>query len=305
MKIVITGGAGFIGSHIVDAYLAKGHKVVIIDNLTTGSKKNINPKAKFYLADIRDFKKIKNILEKEKPQIINHHAAVAQVANSLKNPLLTFEVNIMGTASLLAAAENIKINKFIFSSSGAVYGDSKIFPVKEESPLEPSSAYGTSKLIGEELIKFYSRRQRFNYLIFRYANIFGPRQNPKNEAGIFPIFISLIKNNIRPTIFGKPDKTTRDYVYVGDIARANIIALNKGKNAIFNLGSGKETSNQQVFDAIAKELNFKKKPFYSSLRPGEIKRSALSAKKADKIINWIPEINVKNGLKKTVEFFNG
>lgn len=305
MKIVVTGGAGFIGSHIVDAYLAKGHKVVIIDNLTTGSKKNINPKARFYLADIRDFKKIKKILEKEKPQIINHHAAVAQVANSFKNPLLTFEVNIMGTASVLAAAENIKINKFIFSSSGAVYGDSKMLPAKEENPPEPSSAYGASKLIGEELIKFYSRRQGFDYLIFRYANIFGPRQNPKNEAGIFPIFISLIKNNIRPTIFGNPDKTTRDYVYVGDIARANILALNKGKNTVLNLGSGKETSNQQVFDAVAKELSFKKKPTYLSLRPGEIKRSALSAKKASKIISWAPEINVKNGLKKTVEFFNG
>ncbi|MCL5733598.1 MAG: GDP-mannose 4,6-dehydratase [Patescibacteria group bacterium] len=305
MKIVVTGGAGFIGSHIVDAYVAKGHKITVIDNLSTGSRKNLNPKAKFYLADLRNFKKLKDILKKENPQIINHHAAIAQVANSLKNPLLTFEVNALGTANLLAAAEEIKLKKFIFASSGAVYGDLKSLPAREASPLKPSSSYGLSKLIDEELIKFYSAKQGFDYLIFRYANVFGPRQNPKNEAGIFPIFISLMKNNNRPTVFGNPNKTTRDYIYIGDIIRANLLAINKGKNETLNLGREKETSNQQVFDAIAKELNFKEMPIYSSLRPGEIERSALSAKKANKALRWKPKTSVKNGLKKTVEFFNG
>ena len=301
MKILVTGGAGFIGSHIVDAYINLGHKVVVIDNLSTGFRKNLNPKAKFYKVDIGDLPKIEKIFQKEKPQIVNHHAAIAEVVKSLRDPLPTLNVNVIGTINLLLAAGKIRVKKFIFSSTGgAIYGQPDKIPADENTPAIPLSPYGLSKLLGEECIKFYAKHYGFDYLIFRYPNVYGPRQNPKGEAGVVAIFSGLMRKGKQPTIFGDGSKT-RDYVHIDDIVRANIIGLHKGKNEIFNLGWAKKISDQKIFDTIAKNLNFKKPPIYAPFRHGEVYQIALSAKKARKNLGWQPQISLEEGIKKTVK----
>jgi len=301
MKILVTGGVGFIGSHIVDAYINLGYKVVVIDNLSTGFRKNLNPKAKFYKVDIGDLPKIEKIFQKEKPQIVNHHAAIAEVVKSLRDPLPTLNVNVIGTINLLLAAGKIRVKKFIFSSTGgAIYGQPDKIPADENTPAIPLSPYGLSKLLGEECIKFYAKHYGFDYLIFRYPNVYGPRQNPKGEAGVVAIFSGLMRKGKQPTIFGDGSKT-RDYVHIDDIVRANIIGLHKGKNEIFNLGWAKKISDQKIFDTIAKNLNFKKPPIYAPFRHGEVYQIALSAKKARKNLGWQPQISLEEGIKKTVK----
>ena len=297
MKILVIGGAGFIGSHIVDSYIKLGHKVVVIDNLKTGFKNNLNKKAKFYRTDIRNLKSIKQIFKKEKFDIVNHHAAIAEVIKSIKNPLLTIETNVLGTINLLVAGSENKIKKFIFASTGgAIYGEPEKIPVDENAPAEPLSPYGLSKLLAEESIKFYAKNFSFDYLIFRYGNVYGPRQNPKGEAGVIAIFSYLIKNNKQPIIFGDGSKT-RDYVYVKDIVKANALGLSKGKNDIINLGCGKEISDFKVFETISKNLNPKIKPIFAHFRPGEVKHITLSNKKAYKVLGWKPQIKFEQGVK--------
>ncbi len=301
MKILITGGAGFIASHVADAYVKAGHKVVIVDNLATGFRKNINPKAKFYKADIRNAKKIEEIFKKEKPQIVNHHAAIAEVVKSLRDPMPTFDVNVTGTTNLLLSSGRHGVKKFIFSSTGgAIYGEPKKIPADELTEPVPLSPYGLSKHLGELLIKFYAKTYGFDYCIFRYPNVYGPRQNPKGEAGVVAIFGGLMKSGMRPTIFGDGTKT-RDYTYVEDIARANMLALTKGKNEIINLGWGKKVSDTQIFDTIAKYTHFKEKPIYAPYRKGEVYQIAITNAKAKKILGWAPKVKFEDGVKKTLE----
>jgi UDP-glucose 4-epimerase len=304
MKIVITGGAGFIASHIADAYLKAGHQVVIIDNLLTGSRKNINPQAKFYKADITNLALMEKIFKAERPEILNHHAAIAEVVKSLKNPIPTFATNIIGTANVLLSFGKYgrgKKRKVLFASTGgAIYGEPKKIPANENTPGAPLSPYGLSKLLGEEMVKFYSRQFSFPYLIFRYPNVYGPRQNPKGEAGVVAIFTGLMKQGKRPTIFGDGTKT-RDYTYVADVVKANLIGLKSGKDITVNIGWGKEISDQMIFDLIAKNLHFGQKPIYAPYRQGEVYRIALDAQRAKKILGWQPTIKLEEGIKRTVE----
>ncbi|MDO8664772.1 MAG: NAD-dependent epimerase/dehydratase family protein [Candidatus Liptonbacteria bacterium] len=315
MKIIVTGGAGFIGSHIVDAYIKAGHRVAVIDNLSTGFRKNLNPKTKFHKADINNLKEIDRIFRLEKPTIVNHHAALASVVESVKNPVSTFQTNVIGTINLLisfgkhgpasakaSAGKRGNKGKFIFASTGgAIYGNPKKIPVSENALLLPLSPYGFSKLLGEETIKFHAHEFGFDYLIFRYPNVYGPRQNPKGEAGVVAIFGGLMKSGKRPTIFGDGTKA-RDYVYVGDIAEANVSALKKGKNEIVNLGWGKPVSDKDIFDAVAGELGFDSEPIYAPYRKGEVYKTALLADKAKKIIAWRPTTELKEGVKNTLKF---
>ncbi len=301
MKIVVTGGAGFIASHVVDAYVNAGHTVVVIDNLATGFRKNLNPKAKFYEADIRDAKKIEAIFKKEKPQIVNHHAAIAEVVKSLRDPMPTFDVNITGTVNLLLSSGMYGVKKFIFSSTGgAIYGEPKKIPADESTEPVPLSPYGLSKHVGELMIKFYAKTYGFDYLIFRYPNVYGPRQNPKGEAGVVAIFGGLMKAGIRPTIFGDGTKT-RDYTFVADIARANMLVLKKGKNEIINLGWGKKISDRMIFDTIANDTHFKEKPIFAPYRKGEVYQIAITNAKAKKILGWQPKVEFEKGIQKTLE----
>jgi UDP-glucose 4-epimerase len=308
MKIIVTGGAGFIASHIADAYLKAGHNVVVVDNLLTGFRKNLNPKAKFYKADIRNQSAIDLIFKKERPEIVNHHAAIAEVVKSIHDPIPTLDVNVLGTTNILLAFGNHgrgKHKKIIFSSTGgAMYGDPKKIPADELEARIPLSPYSLSKQLDEDVIKFYSRQFGFNYLIFRYANVYGPRQNPKGEAGVVAIFGGLMKAGLRPTIFGDGTKA-RDYVYVDDVARANLTALRKGNREVINLGSGKLITDKMIFDAVAKTTGFTKKPIYAPYRKGEVYRIAITGAKAKKILGWEPRMTFQKGVENTISSLSG
>ncbi len=313
-KILITGGAGFIASHVADAYVKAGHRVVIIDNLATGLRKNVDPKATFYKADIRNLQLMERIFRKERPEIVNHHAAIAEVVKSLRNPIPTLETNVIGTTNILLSfgkygrppgraslvAGRGKDKKFIFSSTGgAIYGEPKKIPADENTPAVPLSPYGLSKLLGEEIIKFYSRQYGFDYLIFRYPNVYGPRQNPEGEAGVVAIFGGLMKSEKKPVIFGDGTKA-RDYTHVEDIVKANLIALRKGERKIINLGWGKKITDQMIFDAVAIATGFSGGPHYAPYRKGEVYQIALDSKKAKRILGWRPKVKLKEGIRKTV-----
>ena len=303
MKIIVTGGAGFIASHITDAYIKAGHRVVIIDDLSHGFAKNINPKAKFYKADIRNRATIESIFKKEKPEVVNHHAAIAVIAEALRDPIPTLDVNLLGTTNVLIAFGKYghgKNKKIIFSSSGAVYGTQRRIPVTEQTPTMPESAYGLSKLLGEELIEFYARQYGFHYVLFRYPNVYGPRQNPKGEAGITAIFGGLMKQGKTPKIFGDGSKG-RDYTFVDDIVRANVFALKRGGDQIFTLGRAKVTTDQQIFDALAREIGFAGRPVYLPFRKGEAYRVCLSAGRAEKILGWKPKVSLEEGIREVVK----
>jgi len=304
MKVMVTGGAGFIASHVTDAYINNGHKVAVVDNLASGLRKNLNPKAKFYKADIRDLAKMEEIFQEFGPEIVNHHAAIAEVVKSVRDPVPTYEVNVIGMGNVLLLFGKYKRggkSKFIFSSTGgAIYGEPNKLPADESTPAIPLSPYGLSKLLGEEMVKFYSRQYNFPYLIFRYPNVYGPRQNPKGEAGVVAIFGGLMKQKIRPTIFGDGSKA-RDYVFVSDIVRANITALHRAKNATLNLGSGQLTTDQMIFDAIAIETKYTKLPRYAPYRKGEVYQISLDARKARRILGWRPLIRLKQGVAKSLQ----
>jgi len=300
MKIIVTGGAGFIASHITDAYIKAGHRVVVIDNLSKGFRKNVNPKATFYKADITDLAAMEKIFKHERPEMVNHHAAIAEVTLSVRDPLPTLTTNVLGTANVLLAfghhGRGGAGRKFIFASTGgAMYGDPKHIPVDETTPTDPLSPYGLSKKLAEETIVYYSKQFGFDHFIFRYANVYGPRQNPRGEAGIVAIFGELIREGKTPKIFGDGTKS-RDYVYVGDIAAANLAALRRGRNTTVNIGCGVTTSDRHMFETIAHALNFKGRPTYAPYRPGEIYRISLDATRARKVLGWKPTVDVKEGV---------
>jgi UDP-glucose 4-epimerase len=306
MKIIVTGGAGFIASHVVDAYIAAGHKVAIIDNLSSGSRRNLNPRANFYKADIRNPAALRKIFANERPDVVNHHAAFISVTDSIKEPATTFEINVTGTLNVLLAFAETKSKpaagrkKFIFSSTGgAIYGNPKKTPADEHTPPNPFSPYALAKQIDEEMIRYFCGAYDMDYLILRYANAYGPRQKAQGGAGVFPIFTELISKGVRPTIFGD-GKKTRDYVYVGDIARASVLGLKKSKNETINIGTARATSDYQVFKAIADAFGFKQEPFYTPKRKGEVQDISLDNKKAKRLLGWVPKVNFKEGVKKTV-----
>ncbi|HEV8374950.1 MAG TPA: NAD-dependent epimerase/dehydratase family protein [Candidatus Polarisedimenticolia bacterium] len=301
MRILVTGGAGFIGSHVVEGYLRDGHRVSVIDNLATGFRSNVPPKARFYEADIRNTTRLREIFRREKPEVVNHHAAIAEVVRSLRDPLPTLEVNVSGTAGLLLASGEIGIKKFLFASTGgAIYGEPKRIPAAESQPPTPLSPYGLSKWLGEECIRFYSRIYGFPYLIFRYPNVYGPRQNPKGEAGVVAIFAGQMRDGERPTIFGNGSKA-RDYVYVEDLVRANRIGLRRGKNETLNLGWGRKVSDQDIFDTLARLLPYFDKAAYAPTRKGEVYQIALSARRAARILGWKPTVRLEEGIRRYLE----
>lgn len=302
MRILVTGGAGFIGSNVVDLYIKKGHYVAVVDNLSMGSLKNVNKKAKFYKIDIRD-KKIFNIIKKEKIQIINHHAAQISVPDSVRDPFTDADINIKGTLNLLDAAIKNKVKRFIFiSSGGTVYGTPEKLPAKENFKIAPENPYGISKVAGENYVKFYSRQYGLKYVILRYSNVYGERQIPHGEAGVVAIFIKKILKGERPVIFGD-GRCIRDYVYVGDVARANLLSLVKGVNDEFNIGTGKPTDVNQLFKIIKEVTGFKENAENGPFREGDILANYLDNSKARKILNWKPEISLKEGIKKTYNYF--
>lgn len=278
MKILVTGGAGFIGSHLVDELIKRRHQVAIIDI----KKTNLNPKARFYKINI--LRNLEPIFKKIKPEIVFHLAAQINVRKSVEDPVFDARTNILGTLNLLKHCQKIK--KFIFSSSGgAIYGDAKTIPTPESEAANPLSPYGVAKLA----IENYLKALNINYIALRYANVYGPRQDAKGEAGVIAIFIDKIKNNQSPIVFGN-GKQTRDYIYVQDVVNANIKAMQKNIFGAFNIGTGKETSVNKLLKLISPKTKAKHTPPV----PGEVQRSCLDIKKAKKILNWMPITTLSN-----------
>lgn len=302
-KVLVTGGAGFIGSHIADRLIDEGYEVVIVDNLSSGREENVNKRARFYKADIQDAQ-LEGIFQKEKPDYVSHHAAQVDVRRSVSDPIFDASINVLGTINILQNCIANKVKKIIFASSGgAIYGEQEIFPAPETYPLRPISPYGINKLIAEHYLYYYKFVYGLDYVALRYANVYGPRQDPFGEAGVVAIFIQKILNGEQPVINGS-GMQTRDFVYVDDVTGANMLALNNNcADNVFNIGTGIETSVNQIFDYISKIINIPVKRMYGPAKLGEQLRSVLAHKKAKEVLNWAPEVSIMSGLEKTVNFF--
>ncbi len=302
MNILVTGGAGFIASHIVDAYIEMGHQVVIVDNLITGRKENVNKKATFIEMDIRD-PEIERVIKEYKIDIINHHAAQMDVRKSVEDPIYNAEVNVLGALNILQLAVKYKIKKFIFASTGgAIYGEQDYFPADENHPLRPISPYGITKLTTEKYLYYYQHEFGLNYAILRYANVYGPRQNPHGEAGVVAIFTQRMLKGEEPVINGD-GLQTRDFVYVGDVVRANRLALTDIQNEIYNIGTGKETDVNTIFRILRDNIDTNIPEKHGPAKPGEQRRSCLSYQKIKKDFGWNPTVSIEEGLKLTVDYF--
>ncbi len=302
MKILVTGGAGFIGSHIVDGFLHNGHEVVVVDNLTTGRFENINPKAKFYLMDIRS-QELGKMFEQEKIDIVCHQAAQMDIRKSVADPVYDADVNISGTLNILQNAIRCGVKKILFASTGgAVYGEPEVFPCDEEHPLRPISPYGVTKLTVEKYLYFYGLEYGLNYVILRYANVYGPRQNPSGEAGVVAIFTSKLIAGEQPVINGDGQQT-RDYVYVGDVVQANLKSLMLENNDTFNIGTGIETDVNQIFSLLNHLTGANVRKRHGPPKKGEQRRSVIDYGKAESVIGWKPQIGLENGLQQTVHHF--
>ena len=303
MKVLLTGGAGFIGSHIADKLVEEGNEVIIVDNLSTGKKKNLNPKAKFYDVDITNINALEEVFSKEKPDIVNHHAAQTDVRHSMRDPNFDAMVNVLGSLNILQLCSKYRVKKIIYASTSAVYNEPLYVPMDEKHPIDPLSGYGVTKYTVELYLRVYSQNYGISYTIFRYGNVYGPRQDPYGECGVVAIFSEQMLTGIQPTIFGDGSKT-RDYVYVGDIVDANIFAMNGlGDGEVFNLGWGKEITDFEVFDAVRKALGVQVEPIYSKKRPGEVDRVCLNSSKAKTKLGWKPKVNFEEGIALTVEYY--
>lgn len=302
MRIIVTGGAGFIGSHVVDEYIDAGHEILIIDDLSTGKEKNINPKAGFHKINICD-SVIDRIFKEFKPEIVNHHAAQMDVRKSVSDPVFDANTNIIGMLNILENSKRYNVKKIIFASTGgAIYGEQERFPADEEHPARPLSPYGVSKLAGEKYIFYYKANFGMDYCILRYANVYGPRQDPHGEAGVVAIFIQKMLEKEQPIINGD-GKQTRDFVFVRDVAKANVMALSFNRSGIFNIGTGIETDINILFNELVGISGVNYKEVHGPKKDGEQKRSVIDCEKAKNMLGWEPEVLFKHGLKQTVEYF--
>jgi len=366
MKILVTGGAGFIGSNVVDALVIEGYEVAILDNLSTGRKENLNPNAKFYNVDITDFEGVEKVFKDFKPEILYHLAAQIDVRKSVSDPVFDGRINVLGSINLFKLSVEYGVKRLIFSSTGgALYGEPSKLPATEDTPVEPLSPYGVSKYCGENYLNFFKRlyggdryaslrsahddeegrfsgedrnapityphedRQRrfsegerdspigsvqdvgnkglpeeahvFERIILRYANVYGPRQDPLGEAGVIAIFIGKILKGERPIIYGDGTQT-RDYIFVDDVVRANLLALT-GKEGTYNIGTGIETSVNKLVEILSEVFGKKIEPIYADERPGEVKRIALDGTLAKEVLGFVPKYSLYDGIKKTVNWF--
>lgn len=302
IKCLVTGGAGFIGSHLVDKLVEQNYKVAIIDNLSTGKKENINPKADFYDINIQD-PKISKIFNKIKPDIVFHYAAQIDVRKSVEDPIESAETNILGSLNILENCRNFGIKKIVFASGGgAIYGEAKIVPTPEIYPAQPVSPYGIEKLVVEHYASFYKKEYNLDYLILRFSNVYGPRQNSKGEAGVIAVFCDKMLNEEQLVINGD-GKQTRDFVFVKDVIRANILGIEKKESRIFNIGTGIETDINTLFKKLKKIFNLKIQEIHGPGKSGEQKRSCLDFGKAKSEIDWQPEYNLIKGIEETQEWF--
>jgi UDP-glucose 4-epimerase len=302
MKVLVTGGAGFIGSHIADAYVAAGHEVVVVDDLSSGKRHQVPSGARFVQMDIRD-PKIREVFADEKPQLLSHHAAQMDVRRSVADPQFDASVNLMGFLNLLEAGRSNGLRRVLFASSGgAAYGEQDEFPAPESHKLEPVSPYGVSKRASELYLSCYRAMYGIEYVAMRYANVYGPRQDPHGEAGVVAIFTLKLLRGEQPTINGD-GKQTRDYVFVGDLVRANVALATDAYVGPMNFGTGIETDVNQLFGHIRTACGVDAPEQHGEAKPGEQKRSVISPALAGKVIGWRPEVALADGIATTVDFF--
>ncbi len=302
MNILITGGAGFIGSNIADAYLEGGHSVVIIDNLSTGFKKNIPEGALFYEIDIRD-EGIFEILGKHKIEVVNHHAAQIDVRRSVSDPKSDLSINVMGSINLIEAAIQHGVQRFIFASTGgAIYGEQEYFPADERHPTAPMSPYGITKLCVEKYLNYYHAVKGLEYTILRYTNVYGPRQSPHGEAGVVAIFCEQLRNKMRAIINGDGSQT-RDFVFINDVVQANVLALSMSGTDTFNVCTGTETNVNQIFQVLNRCYGHRAEEIHAPAKEGEQQRSVCTHDKISTRYGWKPKNSIDEGLQITAKYF--
>lgn len=301
MKVLVTGGAGFIGSHTVDKLIAKGAKVVVVDNLSTGKEENLNPAAEFVRLDVIA-EQLSQVFARFNPEYVIHLAGQVSVARSTEDPILDSMTNIVGAVNVLENCRRFGVKKIVYSSSAAVYGNPDEIVVSETTPTVPASFYGVSKLTPEFYFKVFYNLYGLKYTVLRYANIYGPRQDALGEGGVISIFATRILAGQAPAIFGDGEQT-RDFVYVGDIAEANIKALTGGDLMTLNVGTGNRTSVNQLFDIMKGITGAGFSPQYSEARPGDVRHSCMDNKKIIENLDWRPQVSLQEGLANTLEFY--
>jgi len=302
MRILVTGGAGFIGSHVADRYIELGHEVAVLDDLSSGKPENVNPRAKLFRMSLLD-ERLAGAFDEFRPEAVSHHAAQVNVRRSVDAPEFDATVNVVGSVRLFQAAAAHGCGKVIYASSGgACYGDPPKLPAREDTPVRPLCPYGVSKYAAEKYLQLYGALNGLRFTVLRYANVYGPRQDSHGEAGVVAIFSELLLEGKAPTIFGDGTKT-RDYVFVSDIVQANVLALDRGDGGVYNVGAGREVSDDEIFAAVRDAVGVKIEPVHSEFRAGEVRRIALDASRIRDEFGWRPRVALEQGVPKAVEFY--
>jgi UDP-glucose 4-epimerase len=302
MRVLVTGGAGFIGSHVVDAYVAERHEVTVVDDLSTGLREHVHPAARFYQLDIRS-SQLDEIFARERPEIVSHQAARANVRESFECPLLYADVNVLGSLNVLECCRRYDVRKVVYASTGgAVYGEPRVLPVREDHPINPLDPYGASKHHVEHYLDLYHVNFGIDFTILRYPNVYGPRQNACGEAGVVAIFTRQMLERDEPVINGSGEQE-RDFVYVSDVARANVLALGCGDNRVYNVGSGTGTSINRIFDVLARLTGYRRPALHRPAKQGEVFKTYLDARQVREELGWTPEVDLETGLALTVKCF--
>mgnify|MGYP000439332885 CR=1 FL=1 len=313
MKVLLTGGAGFIGSHLAEAFLQAGHRVVVVDDLSGGLRENVPPGATFYLLDICD-PLLERVFEAERPQVLCHQAAQASVPRSVKDPLEDARVNVLGLLNLLQCSVRWGVEKVLYASTGgAIYGEASEVPTPEEAPPKPQSPYAAAKLAGEYYLRVFQRQHGLRWTALRYANVYGPRQRPSLEAGVVAVFMETLLKGELPTVFAYPEEPQgmgRDYVYVADVVRANLLALRAGDAQVLNVGTGMETRTMELYRAVLEALRQEglcqerrfEQPLKGPPRQGDIRRSVLSPRKAQEVLGFRAQWDLREGLRQTLRW---
>ena len=302
MKVLVTGGAGFIGSHLVDRLILEGHDAVVVDNLVTGKRRNINRAATFYKMDVQSWR-LERAFRNERPNVVMHLAAQMDVRKSVEDPMFDAQVNVLGTLNVLQQAVKHGVRKVIFSSSGgAIYGEQETYPAPETHVLRPLSPYGLSKLCGEQYLSYFQRVSGLQAVSLRYANVYGPRQDPEGEAGVVAIFIQKMLNNEQAVINGN-GRQTRDFVFVDDVVEANLAMMGQETQGTYNVGTGVETSINDLYRILVQHTGSTCKEMHGPAKKGEQARSVIDCTKLRQEVSWEPKADLSEGLKKTVEYF--
>jgi UDP-glucose 4-epimerase len=302
-RILVTGGAGFIGSHLVDAYLDQGHQVAVLDDLSSGERRLVAAPARFYEGDVTDAALIEQVFTEFAPEVVNHHAAQMDVRRSVADPTFDARVNILGSLVLLDACVRHGTGRFIFASSGgAIYGEQSRFPADESHPTQPLSPYGVSKLAVEKYLHAWHYIHGLSFAALRYANVYGPRQSPFGEAGVVAIFAHRMLAGQEPVINGD-GLQTRDYVYVGDVVAANLAALDGPETVVVNIGTGSESSVVDIYRGVAAAVGWGGRETHGPAQPGEQRRSVIDPVHAWEQWGWRPQVPLEEGLKRTIRYF--